>query len=160
MGFPSSSIKIEGIYSHFATAEEKDTQYRDWQLERFQQVVTLSKELLPKTQYFHIANSAGILTYPESHFNMVRPGITLYGISPLGEPHDHLKPVMTLMGKVVLKKQVKAGEYIGYNRLYRSEKDEQTAMIQMGYADGIPVEMSNFKQVEIKGKYYQILGTQ
>ena len=62
------------------------------------------------------------------------------------------------MGKVVLKKQVKAGEYIGYNRLYWAEKDEQTAMIQMGYADGIPVEMSNFKQVEIKGKYYPILG--
>ena len=152
------AIRVEGVYSHFATAEENDTQYRDLQLDQFQKVVKLAKDILPETKYFHIANSAGILNCPDSHYNMVRPGISLYGVSPLGKPHDKLNPVMKMKAKVVLVKKMKAGESVGYNRLYTVQKDENIALLQAGYADGIPVVFSNSGSVEIKGAQYPIAG--
>ena len=152
------AIRVEGVYSHFATAEENDTQYRDLQLDQFQKVVRLAKDILPETKYFHIANSAGILNCPDSHYNMVRPGISLYGVSPLGKPHDKLNPVMKMKAKVVLVKKMKAGESVGYNRLYTVQKDENIALLQAGYADGIPVVFSNSGSVEIKGAQYPIAG--
>ena len=151
-------IHVEGVYSHFATAEENDTQYRDKQLVLFKEVVNLAKNILPETKYFHIANSAGILNCPESHYNMIRPGISLYGVSPLGEPHEKLKPVMKMKAKVVLVKKMNAGEPVGYNRLYTAEKNENIALLQAGYADGIPTEFSNSGSVEINGLHYPIIG--
>ena len=151
-------IRVEGIYSHFATAEENDTQYRDWQLDQFQIVVKMAKEILPDVKHFHIANSAGILNYPDSHFNMVRPGISLYGVSPLGTPHYNLKPVMKMKAKVAIVKKTKAGESVGYNRLFTLKQDENIALLQAGYADGIPIVFSNSGSVEIKGTQYPIAG--
>ena len=154
----SPEIRVEGLYSHFATAEENDTQYRDWQLDQFRKVINLTNDILPNTNYFHIANSAGILNCPESHFNMVRPGISLYGVSPLGIPHNELKPVMKMKASVVLLKKMKAGESVGYSRLYTAEKEENIALLQAGYADGIPIVFSNSGIVEIKGSQYPIIG--
>ena len=151
-------IRVEGVYSHFATAEENDTQYRDWQLDQFQIVVKMAKEILPDVKHFHIANSAGILNYPDSHFNMVRPGISLYGVSPLGKPHDKLKPVMKMKAKVILVKKMKAGESVGYNRLYTAKQDENIVLLQAGYADGIPIVFSNSGSVDIKGTQFPIAG--
>lgn len=154
----SSSVKIEGIYSHFSTAEEEDTSYRETQLSRFNHIITLSKQLLPQVSFYHIANSAGILLCRESHFNMVRPGISLYGVSPLGFPHPHLKPVMEFRVPVALVKAYKGGEPIGYNRLYTTSKNEKIAVLQAGYADGIPLDFSKGGKVEIKGKLHPISG--
>ena len=151
-------IRVEGVYSHFATAEETDTKYRDWQLDQFRMVIKLANDILPDTNYFHIANSAGILKCPESHFNMVRPGISLYGVSPLGKPHNTLKPVMKMKAPVVLVKKMKAGDSVGYSRLYTAEKDENIALLQGGYADGIPTVFSNSGSVEINGSNYPIIG--
>ena len=137
------AIRIESVYSHFSTAEESDTQYRDLQLKRFQEVVKMANEILPETEYFHIANSAGILNCPNSHFNMVRPGISLYGVSSLGQLHNKLAPVMRMKAPVVMVKNMKSGESVGYNRLYTAKRDENIALLQAGYADGIPVEFSN-----------------
>ncbi len=154
----TSEIRIEGVYSHFATAEENDTQFRDQQLDQFRMVIKLANEILPDTHYFHIANSAGILNCLESHFNMVRPGISLYGVSPLGMPHNNLKPVMKMKAPVVLVKKIKAGDSVGYSRLYTAEKDENIALLQAGYADGIPTIFSNSGNVEINGSHYSIIG--
>ena len=154
----SSKIRVEAVYSHFSTAEERDTEYRDWQLGRFQDVVKLANDNLPETKYFHIANSASILKCPNSHFNMVRPGISLYGVSPLGVQHEKLKPVMQMKAKVIMTKRIKSGESVGYNRIYISEQDENIALLQAGYADGIPVILSNSGSVEIKGAHYPIVG--
>ena len=153
-----SSINVEGVYSHFSTAEEQNTDYRDWQLERFNKVVKLTKAFLPNTKYFHIANSASILNCPASHFSMVRPGISLYGVSPLGVLHDKLKPVMVMKGAVVLKKDIKNGDSIGYSRLYVSKNDAQIAIVQAGYADGILTVFSNNGSVLINGSLYSIIG--
>ena len=152
------AIRVMGVYSHFATAEENDTQYRDLQLDQFQKVVKLAKDILPDVKYFHIANSAGILNCPDSLFNMVRPGISLYGVSPLGKPHDKLKPVMKMKAKVILVKKMKAGESVGYNCLYTAKQDENIALLQAGYADGIPVVFSNSGSVDIKGAQFPIAG--
>ena len=151
-------IKVEAVYSHFSTAEEIDTEYRDWQLGRFREVVKLANDILPETSYFHLANSASILNCPDSHFNMVRPGISLYGVSPLELSHENLKPVMKMKASVVIVKKMKAGESVGYNRLYTAEQDENIALLQSGYADGIPVIFSNSGSVEIKGSHYPIVG--
>ncbi len=154
----SKSIRVEAVYSHFATADENDTQYRDWQLDQFRKVIKLANDILPDTKYFHISNSAGILNCPEAHFNMVRPGISLYGISPLGKPHHSLNPVMKMKAPVVLVKKMNAGDSVGYSRLYTAEKDEKIALLQAGYADGIPTVFSNSGSVEIKGSQYPIIG--
>ncbi len=151
-------IEVEGIYSHFATAEEKDIKYRDWQLQRFNAVIAKSKITLPDVKYFHMANSAAVLTFPDAHFNMVRPGISLYGVTPLGKPHDHLLPVMRMKAPVTNIKDFSTGEYVGYNRQYMTEKNEKIAILQAGYADGIPVEFSNSGEVEIEGNIYPIVG--
>ena len=151
-------LRVEGVYSHFATAEENDTKYRDWQLDQFRKVIKLANSILPDIKYFHIANSAGILNCPDSHFNMVRPGISLYGISPLGKPHHSLNPVMKMKAPVVLVKKMNAGDSVGYSRLYTAEKDEKIALLQAGYADGIPTVFSNSGSVEIKGSQYPIIG--
>ena len=151
-------IRVEGVYSHFATADENDTKYRDWQLDQFRKVIQLANSILPDIKYFHIANSAGILNCPDSHFNMVRPGISLYGISPLGKPHHSLNPVMKMKAPVVLVKKMNAGDSVGYSRLYTAEKDEKIALLQAGYADGIPTVFSNSGSVEIKDSQYPIIG--
>ena len=151
-------IRVEGIYSHFSTAEESDTRYRDWQLKRFQEIVKMANDILPETEYFHIANSAGILNCRNSHFNMVRPGISLYGVSSLGKFHEKLSPVMRMKAPVVMVKNVKSGESVGYNRLFTAKKDENIALLQAGYADGIPVEFSNSGSVEINGSTLPIVG--
>jgi len=154
----SKHIEVEGVYSHFSTAEEKDTKYRDWQLKRFKEVIAQTKTTLPQVEYFHMANSAAVLTFPEAHFNMVRPGISLYGVTPLGKPHDHLLPVMRMKATVAIIKDFSTGESVGYNRQYMSKQNEKIAILQVGYADGIPVEFSNRGEVEIEGNIYPIVG--
>ena len=154
----SQHIEVEGVYSHFSTAEEKDTKYRDWQLKRFKEVIDKTKTILPQVEYFHMANSAAVLTCSESHFNMVRPGISLYGVTPLGKPHDHLLPVMRMKAPVTIIKDFNTGESVGYNRQYMTKQNEKIAMLQAGYADGIPVEFSNRGEVEIEGNIYPIVG--
>ena len=151
-------IRVEGVYSHFSTAEEIESRYQSWQLGRFNDVVKMANDILPEPEYFHIANSASILNCPDSHFNMIRPGISLYGVSPLGLPHEKLKPVMKMKAPVVMVKNIKAGESVGYNRLFTAEKDEKIALLQAGYADGIPLAFSNSGNVEINGSQYSVAG--
>ena len=154
----SQHIKVEGIYSHFSTAEEKDTQYRDWQLKRFKKVVAKANTILTQVEYFHLANSAAVLNCPAAHFNMVRPGISLYGVTPFGEPHDYLLPVMRLKAPIIFLKEFNKGKSVGYNRKYITEQNEKIAIVQAGYADGIPTELSKRGEVEIEGTIYPIAG--
>lgn len=154
----SKKIKVEGVYSHFATAEDINTTYRDLQLKRFNKSILLVKKILSDVKYFHIANSAAILNCKESHFNMVRPGITMYGVSPLGYPDSTLKPVLTLKAKVALVKSFKTNSSIGYGRLYITRQIENIATLQIGYADGIPIKYFNGGEVEINDQLFPLVG--
>ena len=153
-----NKIVIEGVYSHFSNAEEKDVDYRDWQLERFKKVVGTIKENLPEVEFFHIANSAAVLTCEEACFNMVRPGLSIYGISPFKVKHESLQPVMKMKAPVALVKQFSKGSSVGYNRQYVTDNNERILMIQAGYADGVPREFSSDGKVEIDGGLYPIIG--
>lgn len=151
-------IQLEGIYSHFSTAEEKSSEFRDYQLDRFKKIIVLTQSFTPLIKYFHIANSAAVLTCRDAYFNMARPGLSLYGITPLGYSHEKLKPVMKMLAPIAISKLFNKGDSIGYNRKYILDKNEKIIVLQAGYADGIPTEFGNNGFVEIDGKSYEIVG--
>ncbi|MBT7377225.1 MAG: alanine racemase [Candidatus Marinimicrobia bacterium] len=153
----SSGILLEGIYSHFSTAEEVDSTFMELQRSQFDEVIQVSKTQFQNLTY-HISNSAGIFTDSQNHYDMVRPGITLYGVTPFGKAHDKLQPIMHFKAPVVLKKKILNGESVGYNQTFFAEKDFEMAVIQAGYGDGIPMELSNSGSVVWNEKKLPIIG--
>ena len=151
------AINLEGIYSHFSTAEDTDTTFMELQRFRFDEIVKFSKLLFSDLTY-HISNSAGIFQDTRNHYDMVRPGITLYGVTPFGTTHEKLKPVMHLKAPVVLKKKIYKGESVGYNQSFLAEKDFEMAVIQAGYGDGVPTQFSNSGTVIWREKSLPIIG--
>lgn len=162
--FELDSISIKGICSHFAKAET-DPNFTAQQLNRFESVLNImdKKSLLP--ELIHIANSAGIVNFKNSHFSMVRPGIMLYGYNPNGYLPDlefggkKLKPVMTLKTKVAYFKVVKAQSGISYNHSYTTGEQTRIVTLPIGYGDGYFRTLSNKGEVIIRGKKYPIVGT-
>ena len=152
------NINLEGLYSHFATADSSDDNYLKLQLNKFKKIVEISKKNNLGIKFFHIANSAAIFKHKDAHFNMVRPGITLYGISPLGSPESVLKPVLTLKSKVVLVKQFNENTSVGYGRMYKVKRKELIAVLQIGYGDGIPISYTNVGEVEADGILHPVVG--
>ena len=135
-----NSIELEGLYSHFATADEGDLSYANSQLSKFNDVVEISKKLEISFAFIHCSNSGAILNVQDSRFNMVRAGMLLYGAFPSDEVPQELpiKPVMTFTAPVVEIREVKAGTHISYGGVYTTEKDTRIAVVQAGFADGVP----------------------
>jgi len=151
-------IEVEGIWSHFASAEENDDSFMKLQLNRFKEIKLISESLNLGVKYYHIANSSGILKDSSTHFNMVRPGISLYGVSPFGKPHPNLSPVMDFKAPVMLIKTIYKGDSVGYNRTFTAEKPMKIATVQAGYADGVPTEFYNTGSVLHNKNELQIIG--
>lgn len=156
-------FKLTGMFSHFATADINDKTYAKEQLERFKSVVEeLEKHsLLP--QWVHIANSAAIIDFSEAYFNLVRPGIILYGLTPNTaldiEGKIDLQPALSLKTKISFVKKVAAGTGISYGQCYRTAGSEHTiATIPIGYADGWSRILSGKTEALINGKRYPIVG--
>ncbi len=152
---PPRGVRIEGIFTHFATAEISDDAYTQLQLTHFRKLVDASRAA---GVLIHSANSAAVLNYPDSHFDLVRPGLLLYGISPTGDALD-FEPVLSLKSKIVFLHRIHKGETIGYGRTFQAEKDTLIATIPIGYADGLRRLLSNRLQVEIRGTMCSIAGT-
>ncbi|MBC8311352.1 MAG: alanine racemase [Candidatus Marinimicrobia bacterium] len=150
-------INLQGIYSHFSTAEENDSTFMKLQRSRFDEIIKFANSIFSNLT-FHISNSAGIFKDSKNHYDMVRPGITLYGVTPFGKPHEKLKPVMHFKAPVVLKKRALQGEPVGYNKTYVAEEDMELAVIQAGYGDGIPMEFSNSGTVVWNKQKMSIIG--
>jgi len=133
-------IKIEGIYSHFATADEGDLTYAQSQLDKFNEVLAIAEKLDINPPLIHCSNSGAILNLPESRFNLMRTGMLLYGGFPSDEvPQDlSIKPVMTFTAPVVEVRDVKAGTHISYGGVYTTKEDTRIAVVQAGFADGVP----------------------
>ena len=133
-------IEIEGLYSHFATADEGDLTYAKSQLDKFNAVLTVAEKLNIKPSLIHCSNSGAILNLPESRFNIIRTGMLLYGGFPSDEvPQDlPIKPVMTFTAPVVEIRDVKAGTHISYGGVYTTKEDTRIAVVQAGFADGVP----------------------
>ena len=134
------SIELEGLYSHFATADEGDLSYANSQLSKFNDIIEISKKLDISFAFIHCSNSGAILNVQNSRFNMVRAGMLLYGAFPSDEVPQELpiKPVMTFTAPVVEIRDVKAGTQISYGGVYTTKSDTRIAVIQAGFADGIP----------------------
>ena len=156
----SDFIRLEGLFSHFATADEEEPSFVSYQLARFGQFVHMVRKLGMEVDYFHIANSSAIVRYPESHFNMVRPGLMLYGLTPSPHvvPPFEIDPVMELKAPLVLVKQLPKGAPVGYGRTFRTPKPTHIGMVQIGYHDGLPIALSDVGHVGLGGKVYPLVG--
>lgn len=155
-------IVIEGIYTHFSTADEEDRTYTENQFEKFMSVVNELGRLGIQIPIKHACNSAAILKYPHMHLDMVRPGILLYGISP-SKNIDISKlgytPSMTLKTNVVQTKEIEKGQSVSYGRTFTANRKSTIATIPIGYADGYLRSLSNKAEVLINDQRFPIAGT-
>lgn len=155
-------IVFEGIFSHLATADEQDKEYAKYQIKNFNKVIIDLKTegLLPPK--IHLANSAGIIDLPLAHYNLVRPGIILYGMYPSTEVETGkilLQPAFSLKTKVVFKKRVPQSTAVSYGRKYFTSMETTIVTIPIGYADGWSRKLSGKAEVLISGKRFPVVGT-
>lgn len=154
-------IVIEGLFSHFARADETDRTSTDYQLERYIKFFHLLESEDINIPVKHIANSAGIIEFPDAYFNMVRCGIATYGIYPSDMVHKNeinLIPAMELKTHVIYVRDVDAGIGISYGATYITDMKRRIATIPVGYADGYSRNLSNSGSVIIHGQYAPIVG--
>lgn len=153
------NIKVEGIYTHFSSADIDD-EYSKHQLKSFNIAVEKAKEILGDIKYIHAAASNALLNYPEARFNLVRPGIIIYGYPGEDDTFEKidLKPIAELKAKVVFLKEVPEGTSIGYSRSYITTRATKVANVPIGYADGFRRDFSNGWEVIIRGKRVPIIG--
>lgn len=154
-----SNIFVEGIYTHLSAADTDD-EYTTKQLKSFNHAVLNAKKILGNIKYIHSAASNAILNYHESHFNLVRPGIIIYGYEACPTTHEKidLKPVAKLKSKITFLKEVEAGTSIGYGRSFITNCKTKVATIPIGYADGFRRTFSNGWEVLINGRKVPIIG--
>ncbi|HBR16129.1 MAG: alanine racemase [Deltaproteobacteria bacterium RIFCSPLOWO2_12_FULL_43_16] len=156
-----ANLEVEGILSHFAEADEEDKGFSKKQLAIFLKAIKVIQRLGFKPRFQHIANSAALLEYNPSHFNMVRPGIMLYGAYPALRMKEQirLKPVMRLVTNIVQLKDMPKGFSVSYGRKYVAKKRSIIAAIPIGYGDGYPRSLSGKGEVLVRGKRVRVAGT-
>ena len=154
-------LQISGLYSHLATADEIDPTVMELQLDRFEQATTAISQAGYSLPILHLANSAGILVSDRLHYQLVRPGLILYGLCPA--PHlqskIELQPVLSVKARVNQIKDITAGTGVSYGYRFIADRDIRLAVVDIGYADGIPRRLSNRMQVIIRGQLVQQIGS-
>ncbi len=155
-----SNITIDGIYTHFSCSD-CDEEYTNKQINSFNVALEVAKSSLPSLRYVHCCNSAGIIDFKEAHYNLVRPGLILYGYYPAENLKDkiNLKPSIKLKSKISFLKTVPEGTSISYGRTFITKRESIIATVPLGYADGIRRVLSNKGKVVINGKLAPIVGT-
>jgi alanine racemase len=155
------NTEVVGIYSHFATGEEADQSFAQLQLERFNEVLSFYERRSLPRPVVHMANSGALLQLRESHFDMVRTGLCVYGIAPA--PHlgkvIAVKPVLSLRSAVVYFKTIPAGTPVSYGCRWQAPTDTRVVTVPIGYGDGFPRAYSNRGVVLIRGKRCSIRGS-
>jgi alanine racemase len=156
------SLSMEGIFSHYATADEADLTYTAAQNQIFCDVVTSLKKRNINPPLIHIGNSAGILTYPCDITTAVRPGIILYGINPSEYVEETkqppLKPVMNFYSKIANIAELREGETVSYGRKFHANAPRKIAVVCAGYADGYFRGLSGKAEVLVRGQRAPIIG--
>ena len=155
------SIDFEGIYSHFANADQPDLLDARLQLERFLEVLSFyEKHSLPLPPMRHMANSPAILQLPEANFDIVRPGLLLYGVYPsLQIPHTvSVRPALSWKSRVVYFKVILPGHPVGYGSTWQTDHMVRAVTAPVGYGDGYFRSMSHKAQVLLRGKKYPVVG--
>lgn len=153
-------IRLEGIYTHFATADALDQTNIRKQLSVFQDVLSALTAAAITIPLIHTANSGAIMRLPEGHFNLVRPGIAFYGMHPSSEwqPVFEIHPALSLKSRIVRLRNLPVGAGISYGRTYITEKPTWAALVPVGYGDGYHRILSNRSQVLVRGQRAPILG--
>jgi len=151
-------IEIEGVCSHFATSDEQNLDFAIQQLEWFNRCLERIKDL--PIRFKHISNTGAIFNLPEANLNMVRPGLSIYGVSPSEyvKGAEKLKPALSLKTKVAFLKTIPKGRTLSYARTYKTGKEMKVATLPVGYGDGYPRFLSNKGHVLIRGRKARILG--
>jgi alanine racemase len=144
-------LRLAGIFTHLAVSDEPDNPFTGQQIDRFEQVLA---QLPNRPPVVHAANSGGALAHPSTRYDLVRPGITLYGIEPGSTLRTHcadLRPALSLVSRVSFVKRVRAGERISYGLRHTFERDTTVATVPIGYADGVPRRLGNAKGLVLLG---------
>ena len=156
----SNFVVTEGIFSHFANADDLDLTHAQQQLQRFQNVLDASKELGLSFRYVHMANSGAILQMPESWFSMVRLGILMYGVYPNPQIPKTIpvQPILAWHTKIVYFKVIQPHHPVSYGSTWQSETQTRLVTLPVGYGDGYHRRMSGQAQVLLRGKRYNVVG--
>lgn len=158
----SGAIQVVGVMSHLAFADEPNHSSNQEQTANYKIAVDALIDSGFELEVKHLSNSAATLALPETYFNLVRPGLSVYGISPgseIGiEKNLDLKPAMTLKAPVVLVKKVPAGTGVSYAHQYHTARETQVALIKAGYADGIPRAASNKGPIQVGDQRFTVAG--
>lgn len=159
------NLKIDAVSTHFASADEEDLSITRTQLEKFQKALTLLKK--DGVPMVHCANSSALFKFPESRFDMVRPGLILYGTLPSPSLQSVLdreenlspfQPVMQWKSQIILVKPISKGQPVSYSGSFTTQRDSLIATLPIGYADGLHRNLSNKMEVLIRGKRVPQIG--
>ena len=156
-------VVLAGVWSHLVHAGLPDHPTTHQQVRLFREAIEVAEAAGVRPELRHLANSAATLTRPDAAFDLVRPGLAVYGLSPvpqLGGPSAYgLRPAMTLAARVTMVKRVPAGTGVSYGHRYRTGADATLALIPLGYADGVPRAATNTAEVWLGGRRRRISGT-
>ncbi len=155
-----SNVELEGLMTHFSTADiPNDLDYSHKQLERFLKVSLELEKQGVEFRWRHAANSGGVVFVPESHLDLVRPGLLIYGVPPVPGPcRLSLRPALSLKAKLTQVKDVEADESISYGRTFTTKRRSRTGIVPLGYGDGFSRRHSNRGRVIVNGEYSPIIG--
>ena len=152
-------VLIQGIYTHFANSEDPALTHARQQLDRFQEVLQFYEKRSLPAPMRHMANSGAILQFPESHMDLVRPGVLFYGVYPVGVDRTvEVAPALTWKSHVAYSKITRPGHPVSYGSLWQPQTETRIVTIPCGYADGYFRRMTNQAQVLINGKKYPQVG--
>jgi len=154
------ALELGGLWTHFATADQPDGDFLDQQLDLFEGLAKEFRSRYPEVT-LHAANSGALLGRPDSRFDLVRPGVAVYGMDPFGrDPGDHgLRPALSLHSWVATVKSIEPGQSVGYGRTWIADARSTIATIPIGYGDGFRRALSNRGKVLIGGASYPVVGT-
>ena len=154
-------LELAGVYSHFATSEDPDTAFAVSQLARFNELIENLRRIGIEVPLRHMANSGAVISMPDAHLDMVRPGIMLYGYTPSPSMSGRfpLVPVMSLVSNISMLRTVGKGTSISYGRRYITQRSTTIATVPAGYADGYSRLLTNRASALIRGNIYPVVGT-
>lgn len=155
----ADAVRIRGIMSHLASGDVPDDPLNDLQAQRFTDMIAEARRRGIEFEVAHLSNSPSAMTRPDLGFDMVRPGIAVYGLSPIPERGDMgLRPAMTLKCTVAMVKSIKAGEGVSYGHTWIAEEDTNLALLPIGYADGVYRTLSGRMDALINGRLRRNVG--
>lgn len=154
----AGKLRVAGLMSHLAVADDPSDAYTDTQAEQFREAIAAARAAGLEVPRNHLANSPATLSRPDLHFDMVRPGVSLYGLEPIAGRTHELTPAMSWVGDVVAVKPLRAGETTSYARTWAAPENGWTAVVPAGYADGVQRSWQGAVNVTINGTSYPQVG--